>query len=61
MNLTQHSLVEITKIAKKVAVELLQYDKKNADSIALLNALAAFAYQEKCSAEVRDIIIELYN
>jgi len=58
MTLTQNSIVEVTKIAKKVAVELLKYDKRSAESIALLNALAALAYQEGCSAEVRDIIIE---
>lgn len=61
MTTVQHSLVEITKIAKKVAVELLKHDKKNADSIALLNALTAFAYQEGCSAKVREIIISSYN
>lgn len=61
MNPTQHSLIEITKLAKKVAAELLRHDKRNTESIALLNALAAFAYQEGCSTEVRDIIINGYN
>ena len=58
MNSTQHSLIEITKLAKKVATELLRYDKLNTESIALINAITAFAYQEKCSKEVHKIIFQ---
>ncbi len=57
MNPTQQTIIEITKIAKKVAAELLRHDKRNVESIDLLNAITAFAYQEGCSREVREIII----